>query len=242
VCAGTFASVLHAQGQFPVGTAIAVALDQSLDSRTCKPGERVVGHVAQEVPLGRRVIRVGSKIFGQVTQVENGRGLAKLGVRFERLDVGGERVAISVKARAAASPVLAENAGRPTNAATSPGSWTIALVGNDAVYGVGGPVQDEMDNVVGKAVRGGVMVKLRNQPGSMCEGIPLSDQPQPAWVFSASACGVYGLGNLQLANGTEANAGEILFNRRNKHEDKQTTLKVPAGTALLLAITEAPAQ
>jgi len=240
VCASAFASVLHAQEQFPVGTVVAVVLDDGIDSRTCKPGKRVVGHIAQEVPLGKRAIRVRSKIFGEVTRVVNGPGLAKLGLRFDRIEVDNEQLAISAKARAAASPVLAANAGNPTVYASAPGAGTMALIGDDVVYGVGGPVQDQMGKVVGKSVRGGVLVNIDNRRGSMCEGMPLSDKPQPAWVFSATACGVYGLGNLQLANESDENADEILFSRRNKHEEQPTNLKLPSGTALLLAIAGAP--
>lgn len=241
VCAGACGLLLHAQEQFPVGTVVAVVLDDTLDSRLVKPGQRFVGEIAQQVPLpDKRAIRVRSRVFGEVTQVKNGAGLAKLGLRFERLELGKEPVAISARARAVASPLAVGRAVKPTNLATSPSAWTMVQIGDDVVYGVGGPVETEMGEVVGKSVPGGVLVTVSNRPGSICEGMPLSKTPQAIWFFSASACGVYGFGRLSFENGMDASAGEILFTQRNKKEDKPTHLTLPKGTALLLAITGAP--
>jgi hypothetical protein len=232
--------MLRAQEQFPVGTVVAIVLNDTLNSRICRPGQRVVGEIAQEVPLAnKRVIRVRSRVFGEVTQVKNGPGMAKLGLRFEQIELGNERVAISAWARAVASPLTTASAGKPTNLATSPSAWTVRQIGDDVVYGVGGPVETEMGEVVGKSVPGGVLVTISNRPGSMCEGIPLSKTPQASWLFSASACGVYGFRRFGLENGTDANAGEILFTKRDKREEKPTYLTLPKGTALLLAIAGA---
>jgi hypothetical protein len=97
-----------------------------------------------------------------------------------------------------------------------------------------------MGEVVGKPVYGGVLATVINQAGSKCEAMPVSKTPQAVWLFSPSACGVYGLSNLQFENGTNAKAGEILLTRKNKKEWKQTNIELRAGSALLLAITGVP--
>ncbi len=239
LCLSGFAVFLHAQEQFPPGTVIAVVLDQAVDSRFCQPGQLVIAEIAQEVPLGsKRVIRAHSKVLGEVTRVQNGAGAAQLGLRFDRIEFDRMQVAISAQARAVASPIAVTDASQPKNGPGPRSDWTTAQVGNDAVYG-GGQVEDEMGKVVGKAVPGGVLVTVSNRPGSQCEGMLLSKTPQPTWVFSANACGVYGFRRFQFENGTDEKPGQILFTQKNRHEDRSTTVKLPAGTAFLLAISGA---
>ena len=234
---------LHAQERIPVGTVVAVVLEQSLDSRTVKPGKRVVGYIGQDVPLeNKRSIRARSKVFGEVMQVQNGDGVATLGIRFVRIEAGKEQLAISAKARAVANPLLVTSAGIPTNfiLGASRSALNTLQIGDDTVYGTDGPVENPKGEVVGKSVPGGVLVTVSNPPGSDCEGMPLSKRPQPTWVFAASACGVYGFSRFQLENGKDASAGENLITRHNKHEQMPTNVKLPQGTAFLLSISEAP--
>jgi hypothetical protein len=243
VCAGAFTTFLPAQEPLPVGTVFAVVLDTPLDSRKCKPGQPISGHIAQEVPMeNKRAIRAGATILGQVTSAESGPGIAKLGLRFDRVGVGREQVAIRVAARAVASFTAIAGAGKPNNIiGTSPNTWTMPQIGDDAVYGAGGgKVENQKGEVVGKSVPGGVLVNVSNKPGSMCEGMPLPKSPQATWLFSAAACGVYGSSRLQLENGTDTKDGEILFTIRNKKEDRLTHVKLAKGTALLLTIAGAP--
>jgi hypothetical protein len=240
LCLGGFAFLLHAQEQFPTGTVIAVVLDQTVDSRVCQPGQIVIAEIAQEVPLGnKRVIRAHSKVLGEVTRVQNGAGAAQLGLRFDRIEFDRKQAAISAQARAVASPIEVTGTSQPKNGPGPRSDWTTVQVGNDVVYGNGGKIENEMGKVVGKAVPGGVLVTVSNRPGSQCEGMPLSKTPQPIWVFSANACGVYGFRRFQFENGTDEKPGEILFTQKNRHEDRSTTVKLPAGTAFLLAISGA---
>jgi len=237
-------ALLHAQERIPVGTVVAIVLDQSLESRKLRPGERVAAYIAQDVPLAdKRSIRARSKVFGEVTRVQNGDGVATLGLRFVRIETGKEQLMISAKARAMAGPLVVNGAGTPTNffLGTSRSGLTTRQVGDDVVYGADGPVENEKGQVVGKSVSGGVLVTISNPPGSSCVGMPLSASPQPTWVFAASACGVYGFGRFQLENGKDASAGEILITKRNRYEYQHADVKLPRGTAFLLAITDAPA-
>lgn len=240
----SFACLLHAQEQLPVGTVMAIVLDHDIDSRHSKPGQHIVARIAQEVPLdNKRVIPLESKVSGEITQVENGTGQAKLGLRFDRLELGKAAVAIITQLRAVASPLTVDSAKTPYiigSDANNPAAQTTVQIGGDVVYGGGGSVENEMGEVVGKPVRGGVLAMIVNKPGSKCVGMPVSATPQAVWVFSGYACGVYGISRFQFENGTSANVGEVIFTRVNKRDWQQTNIKLPAGTALLLAIIGEP--
>jgi hypothetical protein len=239
-----FAFLLHAQEQLPVGTVMAIVLDHDIDSRYSKPGQRIVAHIAQEVPLdNKRVIPLESKVYGEITKVENGTGQAKLGVRFDRLELGKGELAIITQVRALASPLDVNSAATANIAGSNnniPDAQTTVQIGGAVVYRGGGAVEDEMGMVVGKPIRGGVLAMIVNQPGSKCEGMPVSATPQAVWVFAGYACGVYGISRFQFENGTNAKTGEILFTRVNKKDWRQTDIKLSAGTAFLLSIVEQP--
>jgi hypothetical protein len=242
VCA--FVSPLHAQEQIPVGTVIPIVLDHALDSRSSKPGQRFVARVAQEVPLpDKRVIRVRSKIFGEVTDTENILGQAKLGLRFDRLELGKTQIAISTKLRALAS-WLDVNSAKTTYGGGDlniPASATTAQVGGTiAVYRGGGAVENENGKVVGTPVYGGVLAVVTNKPGSQCESIPVTETPQAVWVFSPEACGVYGLRDIRFENGSDSKSGEIILVRKNKKDWKWTSINLSAGSAMLLAVSGTP--
>jgi hypothetical protein len=244
ICICGFACPLHAQEDIPVGTVVAIVLDHTLDSRKSRPKQRIVARVAQEVPLDdKHVIRVQSKVFGEITEVENGLGQATLGLRFDCLELGKAEVAISARIRALASALNVDSAKAVDSGGSQyvRGAETTVQIGGDViVYRGGGAVENEKGEVVGKPVYGGVLATVTNPAGSKCEGIPVSKTPQAIWLFSPRACGVYGFRDLQFENGTNAKAGEILFTRKEKKEWKQTNIELPAGSALLLAITGVP--
>ncbi len=242
ICA--FASPLHAQEQIPVGTVIPIVLDHALDSRSSKPGQRFVARVAQEVPLpDKRVIRVGSKVFGEVTDTENILGQAKLGLRFDRLEFGKAQIAISAKLRALASS-LDVNSAKVTYAASEmnirASATTTQIGGTTVVYRGGGVVENENGEVIGTPVYGGVLAVVTNKPGSQCESIPVTETPQAVWLFSPEACGVYGFHDIRFENGIDSKSGEIILRRKNKKDWKLTNINLSAGSAMLLAVTGAP--
>jgi hypothetical protein len=84
-------------------------------------------------------------------------------------------------------------------------------IGGDEVYGVGGPVTNRWNERVGTAVNDGVLAHVRANPEAKCRGaLDAEDRLQALWVFSADACGVYGIAGLQIVNaGRSEPAGEI---------------------------------
>jgi hypothetical protein len=113
---------------------------------------------------------------------------------------------------------------------------TTVQIGGDVVYHPSGPVQSRTGEIVGKPICGiaecGVLDRVESTPGPKCAGAVAADtHPQAMWVFSADACGVYGLVGLRFQNGsTISQDGQIVFS-----SDKR--VKLPRGTALLLTVT-----
>lgn len=227
--------------QLPPGTVIPVLLETTLDSRSGKAGQRVVATIGQTISLGDRVILVRSKLLGQVTEVSGNSGRATLAVRFDRLlpRKSNTPLPLDVLLRAVASPMAVADSGGTTTVGmgwnNSPAVWTTPQIGGDVVYRGGGSVVNSFGQTVGEPVHGGLFTKwsgvlanVSNPAGSACQNLPLSGSPQSVWIFSASACGVYGLGFHGVSYENLA-SGEILFSAPQR-------VKIPGGSAFLLTV------
>ena len=116
-------------------------------------------------------------------------------------------------------------------------SWANTVqIGGDIRFGDGSSVQNRWGETVGQAVPGGVLVYVKANPESGCKGpVRGDDHAQALWLFSANACGVYGLKGVQLIhNGQSAHIGEITL-----HFEK-AQVKLNAGTAMLLRVVSQP--
>lgn len=108
---------------------------------------------------------------------------------------------------------------------------TTDLIGGGVKYGAGGPVTDQRGEVIGKGTLDGVLVHLQSQPSAGCRGALGEDRPQALWVFSAAACGVYGMTGVHIVHaGRTDPVGEIILAAENRK------LNLPAGTAMLLRV------
>ncbi len=226
----------------PPGTVIPVLLETTLDSRHVKAGQRVVATIGQTISLGdKKVIPVRSKLLGQVTEVSGDSGRATVAVRFDRLlpRKSNTPLPLDVLLRAVASPMAVVDSGHTTSLGVgrtnSPATWTTVQIGGDVVYRGGGPVVNLSGETVGKPIHGGlftqwsgVLARVSNPAGSACQNLPLSRGPQSVWIFSASACGVYGLGFQGVSYENLAN-GEIVFSAPQQ-------VKIPGGSAFLFTV------
>jgi hypothetical protein len=105
-------------------------------------------------------------------------------------------------------------------------------VGGDAVYRGDGKVISPDNRVVGSANVGGeVTAKLMAVPDRGCRGpIEGNDREQSLWVFSTSACGAYGFGDLKIAHaGRTDPVGEIVL-------EAPANVQVRGGSGLLLRV------
>ena len=207
--------------QIPAGTAIPIMFSSTVDARKSKPGQKIVARVMQEVslPQGRR-IRAGTRVAGRILEVQPSRpgSPSRVAFRFDEVFLDGAAAPVTTDLRALASLMEIFDAQLPTNNfdeyGTSIADWTTVQIGGELVYRGSGEVVSEDGKVVGKASIGGeVTGKLAPVPSQGCRGkIAENDREQSLWLFSTSACGVYGTDGLRIAHaGRSHPMGEIIL-------------------------------
>lgn len=235
------------QESIPGGTILPVRLDTKITS-DARPGTRITATIMQEVRLpAEERIRRGSRVVGEIVALAPGAGSqdganpasgsgqgARVTIRFESLVIGKRTIPIAVNLRAIASFMEVESAQVPTagpDRGTWAGVWTTRQIGGEMVYRGGGPVTDG-PLVVGRPVADGVLARVLPEPEEGCRGdVEGNDREQSLWVFSASACGVYGMRNVKIAHaGRSEPEGEITL------ESSRGKLKIPSGTGMLLRV------
>jgi len=185
-------------------------------------------------------IREGSKIIGHIVEVSPAttNAQARISLQFDKLFFSNQNIPIVTNLRAIAGFMEVRDAQTPT---TAPGegdnfyALTTVQVGDDVVYGVGGPVTtaNNSDQVVGKAGVDGVLGQVRAKEGTKCRGaVDGNDFPQALWVFSSDACGAYGLEHIAISHaGRTDPAGVIVLT------SDSGKLKIPGGAGMLLRVT-----
>lgn len=233
-----FVTTLAAQA-LPAGTVLPVMLNSSLDARKDKPGEKIEGKIMQDVPLpSGGQIKSGAHVVGHVVSVvKPAGGGSSIVVKFDQLNSEGQVVALSVSLRALASTESVFDAKLPMgNQSDSESSdmWTTKQVGGDVVNRGRGLVGGS-SGIVGRYSGSGVWGKLTAPLDPSCPGAEGNDGEQALWVFSTSACGVYGLKDVTLThNGSTAPVGQIEL-QSNKD------LQVHGGSGWLLLVNGAAA-
>lgn len=234
------ASAGFAQEQVPAGTIIPVMLNSTLSSQKAKPGQAISGRVMQDVPLPNGMkIRERTRITGHVVEVRQGSAgnPTQISFVFDGLRLSKASVPIKTDLRALAGMMAVESAQLPLRGMGEGDSWndrTTVQVGGDTAYWGGGPLVGTM-GIVGKPVTGtdtAVLGKVLANPEGQCRGeIEGRQSPQALWVFSADACGVYGIDGVTIAHaGRTEPVGQIELSLTN---DK---LKIPSGSGMLLRV------
>ncbi|HZC65305.1 MAG TPA: hypothetical protein VE545_01945 [Candidatus Dormibacteraeota bacterium] len=195
----------------------------------------------QAVPLpNAEAIPAGSTVSGTITAIQPAANGASptVSFTFNQLEIHHQKFPISVDLRALASSMQISLAQIPEVASGfgTPTPWADSVqIGGDYVYGAnGGDVTDQYNQVVGKALlEGGVLVHVRAQPGTPCRGdLGDSDRLQALWVFSADACGVYGLHGVKIAHaGRTDPVGVVTLTAESGQ------VKVGGGSGMLLRVT-----
>jgi hypothetical protein len=222
----------------PPGTVLPVQLNHGFCSKDARPGQTITGRLMQEVPLpGGSRIPKGAKILGTILSISSASKPrpARISFRFNEIQFHRRRIGIVTSLRALASPMEVAAALTPD---ASPGFgtpyiWsTTRLIGGDVKYGDGGPVTDQWNHTVGQGTYDGVLVHLQPQPAGGCRGaLDDDDRLQALWVFSADACGVYGITGASIAHAGRAEpAGEITLT------SVAGDLKIRGGTGMLLRV------
>jgi hypothetical protein len=224
----------------PAGTILPVRLNSTISSAKCKPGQAITGRIMQDIPLpqGAR-IREGSKVIGHIVEVTPAKtgAQARISLQFDKLISSHQEISMTTNLRAIAGFMRILEAQTPPIGPSESDVYrwlTTVQVGGDVVYGEGGVVtaSDNANDVVGKEVNGGVLARVRAKEGTKCRGtIDGNDSPQALWVFSADACGAYGLEHVSITHaGRTGPIGVIVLASDSDH------LKIPGGAGLLLRV------
>jgi hypothetical protein len=209
----------------PVGTILPVKINHGFSSKNARAGQTITGRIMQDVPLpGGSKIPEGAKVVGAVLSVTaaGSSGGARISLRFNELEIHHQRTAIVTDLRALGSMSEVQEAEIPIvtmDYGTSYAWATLRQIGGDMKYGVGGPVTDSWSRTV-------------------CRGaLDAEDRLQALWVFSADACGVYGMNGVTIAHaGRTEPVGEIVL------VAEKGEIKVRGGSGMLLRVEREKSQ
>jgi hypothetical protein len=213
-------------------------LEKYLAAKEAQKGQPIEAKIAQEVPVSTgSKIPVRTTVNGSIVSVErdsDGAGLS-VTIKFNQLDDHKETVGFSAYLRAIASFRAVRAAQSPLTGADTgtPTGWTNTIqIGGDVRFGDGGAVRNQAKQQVGKGVRGGVLVHVRENRALGCEGpMNMDDHLQALWLFSSDACGTYDLKGVKITHtGRNAPVGEFTL-----HFEKED-MRLESGTGILLRI------
>ena len=189
----------------PVGTALPVTLNSSLDSKKDKPGQKIEAKLMQNISLGAgEKIKTGARVIGYIVEVsKTASGGSRMVLKFDQLQDRGTTIPLNVSARAIAVMNEVYRAEIPVDAESNyetSNQWTMQQVGGDIVRrGLRIIVSDA--GVVGRYDGAGTWGKLTSAvEGGDCAASDGRDIEQALWVFSTSACGLYGFEDVKLVH------------------------------------------
>jgi hypothetical protein len=233
------AATLSAQN-LPSGTALPVMLSSTLNSKGDKPGQKIEGKLMQEVllPSGAK-IKSGSHVTGHVIGLEvtssPGQTL-NLSVQFDQLETGGRTIPLNTSLRAMAASEKVFQAKTPIDAVSTYESsygWTTKQVGGDVVFRGRGYIASPVGKV-GRWNGSGAWGKLT--PARDCLATDSNDQEQALWVFSTTACGIYGFEDLKISHsGDTAPLGQITL-----ESTKDILVRGGSGWLLVVNVAASP--
>jgi hypothetical protein len=224
----------------PPGTILPVRLNPTISSANARPGQVVTGRIMQDVPLSAGMkIREGSEVIGRVLEVTpaNAGAGARISLQFDKLVSSHQTIPITTNLRAIAGFMRVVEAQTPKFGAGEGEvfRWlTTVQIGGDVVYGAGGPVTsgDAGNQIVGRAVNGGVLSQIRAREGTECRGaIDGNDARQALWVFSSDACGAYGFEHISVAHAGRTDPTGVIVLASDSGE-----IKIRSGAGMLLRV------
>jgi hypothetical protein len=231
-------AMLVTQG-IPAGTALPVALNSTLNAKKDKPGQKIEARLMQDIPLpAGEKIKAGARVTGHIVEVTRLKGGGyRMVLKFDQLTAGGRTMPLTVSARAIAASNSVFQAQVPINAvsdAESSNQWVMRQVGGETVNRRLGLVGSD-DGIVGRYDDGAPWGKLTTALDGDCTAADGNGIEQALWVFSTSACGLYGLENIRLVHrGRTDPVGQIIL-------ESSKDLRIGGGSGWFLLVGGTPA-
>jgi len=211
-----FSSIAAAQ-VLPLGTVVPVMLDSPLNASKSQSDKKIEGRVMQDVlVVGMDRIRERSRITGHIVSATKlGNSGSNLAVKFDVIQDRGRRISITAALLAFASDNAVSDAQSPINLTSDRDpmtQWTTRQVGGDVVARSRGTVGSK-EGISGTWLGGtSVSIKLTPNRKAGCPDGPGYEGEQAVWVFSSSACGVYGVKDVKIeSTGAAAPFGNIVL-------------------------------
>lgn len=231
---------LYAQkAPIPASTAIPVTFTHTLEAGMARPSEMVTAKTNQAVLLpGGQVLPKGSIVQGHVVQSTafafDSTPYAEqkpsvLSIHFDKVVVGGTAIPVSLSVRAISGPAQTYEASIVRYANDSDTAGTRNLIGGSSFSPLDNVVTSPTGDTVGYVREQGVFARLLAgddlDSTLQCSGTVAE---QSVDIFSANACGVYGLAAVSMTD-NGGNGTFVLESRRHP-------VKVYAGSAALLQV------
>jgi len=225
-------------------TAMPVVLEKTVDAAHTQNGAPVFARTMQVVHLANgTVIPRGAMLEGKVVEASafhfDSTPYAQqkesiLSIRFDRVVVSGSSLPLSAQLRAVASPIDVEEARTPQYRDDPDSVGTRVLIGGEEISGMEKKIRRNDGSVVGYERRDGDYARLLSstslsaaQKTLYCEA---SQTEQSIAVFSADACGVYDLSDLNIVNAGASSGTIVLSSERG-------SVRFPRGSAALLMVS-----
>lgn len=221
-------SGLWAAPPLPANTTLPISFLTNLEAGKNKVNDPVRARTVQDVVLadGKRVPK-GTVLIGHITQSAafhfNEAPYAEqkpsvLGIHFDRIEFKQASLPVSFEVRALAGVFAVEEASRPFNATEWQMTGPMLQVGGDTYWPPDDKVRSKSGDIVAYLRKEGVVARpLAAEahsagPGVACDAVP---QEQAVSIFSASACGLYGMADDVLeSNGSDGSGTFILSSNR----------------------------
>jgi len=216
------------------GTDVVVELNKTVDAKKAKVGDKVKATVIQDVVShGRVVIRTGSKLLGQITEVKPHSKTdpeSRLAIVFEKAVLkGGGEITFNAAIRALAPPSRASMVDKP-DLMLPPGMGTMSGSSSNA-----GPQPMGRSTITRGAPNTSQITPANNNAGAQTGttltspiGVASSGGNEIAGMLSTRSRGVFGLRGLKLL--TSGSQGSVVTcTNRN--------VKLESGTQIVVQVT-----
>ena len=208
VCAAQAHAAPAGNGMLEPHATVPITFVKSVNANKAKPGDAVLARTTQVVRFANgQELKPGAEVLGHVVRVQPfafdktpyaRQGVSVLAIQFDTLSTQSEKIPLHVTVRALADVFATTAAVEPRPSDEDPLHST-TQVGGDVVI----PSQSEIVNSEGDTVgynkRGGNFAHLIANVGAGGLRCDASNTEQPVSIFSASACGIYGFGDLSFS-------------------------------------------